>query len=154
AAQRTSGFCRIFSNSPPSARTISPIGPARESPAMAVPTLQQVLRQLCQFAGAPSSDELGDGELLNQFVQHKDEASFARLLQRHGHMVLAVCRSFLHNAQDAEDAFQATFLVLVRSAASVRKQSSLSSWLYGVAYRTALKARAAAARRRRQEQIA
>src|SRR5437879_6378369 len=109
---------------------------------MAVLPLQQVLRQLCQFAGTA---ELTDGELLDRFVQHHDEAAFARLVQRHGHMVLAVCRSFLRNAHDAEDAFQATFLVLVRSAWSVRKQSSLCSWLYGVAYRTALKARLAAA---------
>src|SRR5262249_1575010 len=93
-------------------------------------------------------------ELLERFVQQQDEAAFDILLQRHGRLVLGVCRSFLSDSHDTEDAFQATFLVLVRSAKSVRKQSSLSSWLYGVAYRTALKAGAATARRRRQEQVA
>src|SRR5262245_12302251 len=120
---------------------------------MAASPLEFVLRRLRQVAGT-SSDEVGDSDLLERFIQHQDEAAFDTLLQRHGRLVLGVCRSFLSDSHDAEDAFQATFLVLVRSAKSVRKQSSLSSWLYGVAYRTALKARAAAARRRRQEQVA
>jgi RNA polymerase sigma factor (sigma-70 family) len=118
---------------------------------MAASILEQVLHYLRQ-AGA-SGSELADGELLDRFIFQKDDTAFDQLVQRHGRMVLGVCRSFLHDPHDAEDAFQATFLVLVRSARSVRKQSSLSSWLYGVAYRTALKARAAAARRRREEQV-
>src|SRR5688572_23983192 len=109
---------------------------------MAAP-LEHILRHIRQVA-SPAGDELGDGELLDQFVSQKDEIAFDRLLQRHGRMVLGVCRAYLHDCHDAEDAFQATFLVLVRSARSVRKQNSLHSWLYGVAYRTALKARAAA----------
>src|SRR5215510_1267817 len=116
---------------------------------MSASPLLYVLRSLRQVAGTSS-----DGELLERFAQHKDESAFDQLLQRHGRMVLSVCRSFLNDSHDAEDAFQATFLVLVRSAGSVRKQNSLTSWLYGVAYRTALKARAAAARRRREEQVA
>jgi RNA polymerase sigma factor (sigma-70 family) len=115
--------------------------------------LDHVLRHVRQLAGTPA-DELTDGELLERFIQNKDETAFDRLMQRHGRMVLGVCRAYLNDVHDAEDAFQATFLVLVRSAHSVRKQSSLSSWLHGVAYRTALKARAAAARRRREEQVA
>src|SRR5262245_4040604 len=118
---------------------------------MAVSPLEYVLRRLGRVSGAPG-DALGDGELLDRFVHHRDEAAFNQLVQRHGRMILGVCRSFLSNASDVEDAFQVTFLVLVRSAGSVKNQSSLSSWLYGVAYRTALKARAAAARRRREEQ--
>jgi RNA polymerase sigma factor (sigma-70 family) len=120
---------------------------------MAASPLGQVLHYLRQFAGA-TGGEVGDGELLDRFTLQKDDTAFDQLVNRHGRMVLGVCRSFLNDAHDAEDAFQATFLVLVRSARSVRKQSSLSSWLYGVAYRTALKARAAAARRRREEQVA
>jgi RNA polymerase sigma factor (sigma-70 family) len=113
--------------------------------------LQQVVCHLRRLAGSPG-EEFGDGELLDRFIQHGDERAFECLLQRHGRMVLGVIRSFLHDPHDAEDAFQATFLVLACRARSVRKKDSLRSWLYGVAYRTALKARAAAQRRRRVEQ--
>jgi RNA polymerase sigma factor (sigma-70 family) len=92
-----------------------------------------------------------DSDLLRQFSAHRNEAAFALLVGRHGGMVLHVCQGLLRNPADADDAFQATFLVLARQARSIRKQGSLGSWLYGVAYRTALKARAAQAARRRHE---
>src|SRR2546421_3425406 len=74
-----------------------------------------------------------DGDLLAQFVTGREEAAFAGLVERHGPMVLGVCERVLHDAHDAEDAFQATFLVLVRRAAAIRKRTSVGSWLYGVA---------------------
>jgi DNA-directed RNA polymerase specialized sigma24 family protein len=89
---------------------------------------------------------LTDGQLLEAFVAGHDEGAFESLVRRHGPMVLSVCRRILSCPQDAEDAFQATFLVLVRKAATVRPRDLVGSWLYGVAYRAALKARTAAAR--------
>src|SRR5262249_34920722 len=85
---------------------------------------------------------LTDGELLEWFITRRDEAAFEVLLRRHGPMVLGVCRRILRNEADAEDAFQATFLVLVRKAASIRPRGMVGNWLYGVAQTTALKARA------------
>jgi RNA polymerase sigma factor (sigma-70 family) len=92
-----------------------------------------------------------DAQLLQRFTDASDEAAFADLVRRHGPMVLAVCRRILNHDQDAADAFQATFLVLVRKAASLSQPEMLGSWLYGVAYRTALKARARESRRRAHE---
>jgi RNA polymerase sigma factor (sigma-70 family) len=88
-----------------------------------------------------------DQNLLASFLAQRDEAAFAALVERHGPMVWRICRRTLHNGHDAEDAFQATFLVLSCKAGSVRRQQSLASWLYGVALRVALKARKAASRR-------
>src|SRR5262245_60033514 len=101
-------------------------------------------------------DEAGatDGEMLECFITHRDEAAFKTLLRRHGPMVLGVCRRVLGNHADAEDAFQATFLVLVRKAASIRPRDMVGNWLYGVAHTTALKARAMNSRRLAKEREA
>src|SRR5205814_1177988 len=96
--------------------------------------------------------ELGDAQLLRQFIARQDQAAFELLVRRHGPMVLNVCRRVLGNVHDAEDAFQATFLVLARKAATLTARDLLGNWLYGVAYRTALRARSAAHRRRVKEQ--
>jgi RNA polymerase sigma factor (sigma-70 family) len=94
---------------------------------------------------------LTDGQLLAAFINRQDETAFAALVRRHGPMVLNVCRRVLRNAHDADDAFQATFLVLVRKAGSIGLPELLANWLYGVAYNTARKARAAASKRRQRE---
>ncbi len=88
-----------------------------------------------------------DRQLLEQFVKERDSAAFRGLVVRHGPIVLQMCRGVLHDAHDAEDAFQATFMVLVRKARSIQDPDSLGGWLRGVAYRTALRARCRAARR-------
>src|SRR5438046_10181550 len=110
-----------------------------------------VLRHIRQLIGPRTSDGQDDGELLERFIARQDQTAFETLMQRHGPMVLGLCRSILHDAHDADDAFQATFLVLARKASSIRKQPSVASWLYGVAYRTALRAKITSARRRVQE---
>jgi RNA polymerase sigma factor (sigma-70 family) len=95
-----------------------------------------------------------DEELVAQFLDGDDQSSeeaFRKMVVRHGPMVMSVCRHALHNEHDAEDAFQATFLTLSRKAATIRDHRLLSSWLYEVAYRIAIRARASAARRRAQE---
>jgi RNA polymerase sigma factor (sigma-70 family) len=97
---------------------------------------------------------LPDGQLLERFVSRRDEAAFAVLLRRHGPMVLAVCRGIVRQTHDAEDAFQATFLVLACKAGQIRRLTSVASWLHGTARRVALKARARSARRRAVEREA
>jgi RNA polymerase sigma factor (sigma-70 family) len=112
---------------------------------------QPVLRFIRKITAPDSAGSTQDAQLLARFVVQHDEAAFAALVRRHGPMILGVCRRVLRDAHDAEDAFQATFLVLVRKARSLGKPESLGNWLYGVAYRTALKAKAEAARRRALE---
>jgi RNA polymerase sigma factor (sigma-70 family) len=108
-----------------------------------------------QFAGeAAIAGGDGDGALLARFAERREEAAFAALLQRHGPMVLGLCRRLLGHAQDAEDVFQATFLVLAKKAGSVRKRDSVGSWLHGVARRLALRARAQRSLRGERERAA
>lgn len=89
---------------------------------------------------------LSDGRLLESFITCNDDAAFGALVKRHGRMVLGVCRRVLRNSHDAEDAFQATFCVLFCKAASVNPRERVGSWLHGVAYLTALKAKALVAK--------
>jgi RNA polymerase sigma factor (sigma-70 family) len=95
--------------------------------------------------------DLSDGELLSRYVADRDAEAFAALVRRHGPMVRGVCRRILRNDHDAEDAFQATFLVLVRKAKTIKPRAVVGNWLYGVAYHTAVRARAIAAKRRGRE---
>jgi RNA polymerase sigma factor (sigma-70 family) len=113
----------------------------------------QVNELIEHLRGALLRDGAGltDEQLLERFISRRDETALAVLVRRHGPMVWGVCRRVLHNHHDAEDAFQATFLVLVRKAASIASRELLANWLYGVAYQTALKARATAARRGSRE---
>jgi RNA polymerase sigma factor (sigma-70 family) len=94
---------------------------------------------------------LSDGQLLRAFLHNHDESAFEALVRRHGPMVVGVCRRVLHHAHDAEDAFQAAFLVLVRKAASLAGREIVGDWLHGVALRTALRVRTSQARRRGKE---
>jgi RNA polymerase sigma factor (sigma-70 family) len=115
--------------------------------------LNRVLGHLRQVL-APVEGGPTDGQLLARFVADRDEGAFASLVRRHGPMVLGVARRILHHAEDAEDVFQATFLVLARRAGAVVKRESVGSFLYGTAYRLALAARTLNARRARERQVA
>src|SRR5947208_14140445 len=95
----------------------------------------------------PGEDSATDGKLLQCFLNQRNDAAFAALVRRHGPMVWGVCRRIVGHEQDAEDAFQATFLILARKAASVVPRQAVGAWLHGVAYHTALKARAHSAKR-------
>src|SRR5262249_6409214 len=95
-------------------------------------------RHLRQLVTRPASISTSDAQLLQRFVSQRDESAFELLVWRHGPMVHGVCRRVLRVAQDAEDAFQATFLVLARKAASIGQRDSVGGWLYRVAYRVAL----------------
>jgi RNA polymerase sigma factor (sigma-70 family) len=118
---------------------------------MTAANLDSLLRLVRKLADEEATRALSDGELLERYRTGREEAAFALLLQRHGPLVLGVCRRLLGNVPDAEDAFQATFLALVRQAGSIRNSASLGAWLHGVARRIALKARARAGQRRTHE---
>ena len=107
-------------------------------------TVTRFLQRVAEHDAPSQSDQ----QLLDRFRRLRDEGAFAALVRRHGPMVLAVCRRVLRHAQDAEDVFQAAFLVLVRKAGSIRQQDSVGGWLYRVSYRLALRARASGSRRR------
>jgi RNA polymerase sigma factor (sigma-70 family) len=117
-------------------------------------TLTDTVALTGRYAGSLAHDALSDGQLLEWFVSRREEAAFATLVRRHGPMVLSVCRRVLRNSHDAEDAFQATFLVLSEKAPRLRQPELLANWLYGVAYRTALHARQRASRRSEHEREA
>jgi RNA polymerase sigma factor (sigma-70 family) len=113
---------------------------------MAGDAFQPVLRRIRRLA-VPPAGGLTDEHLLGRFIAVRDEAAFELLLRRHGGMVLGLCRRMVRHEQDAEDAFQATFLALARKAASIGRRAALGSWLYKVAYRAALAARERVSRR-------
>jgi len=113
---------------------------------MQTESLRGALRRL-----SPVDGGLSDSHLLARFIEGRDESAFAALVVRHGPMVLGVCRRLLGNNADAEDAFQATFLILARRAGSVVRREAVGAFLYGVAYRTAVRAREKACRRRAVE---
>src|SRR5262245_34749561 len=117
---------------------------------MSAGSSSQVLRCLRRVA-LRDPDALADGPLLEAFVARRDEAAFAALVRRHGPMVWGVCRRVVGHTQDAEDAFQAAFLVLARKAAVVRPREQVGNWLYGVACRVAMKAKSLSLRRRAKE---
>jgi RNA polymerase sigma factor (sigma-70 family) len=119
---------------------------------MVASQLGPFLRRLRRVVGLREGDALGDAALLERFVRGRDEAAFEVLVWRYGPMVLGVCRRLLRHTQDAEDAFQATFLTLARKAAAVSRGEVLGGWLYRVAYRVALRARSRTVRRARHEQ--
>ncbi len=112
---------------------------------------RSMLKQLDQVFNHGTVSGLTEGKLLERFVDGRDETAFAALVARHGPMVLGVCRRILRNENDVEDAFQATFLVLIRRAGAIRRGDLVSHWLHGVAHRVAVRAKAQAARRRVRE---
>src|SRR5262245_57250969 len=118
---------------------------------MATSQLSRVIQTLRSATLPHDGAGLTDGQLLEVYVSSREETAFTALVHRHGPMVWSVCRRVLRCPHDAEDAFQATFLVLVRKAASVVPRELVANWLHGVAQQTALKARALAARRQARE---
>jgi RNA polymerase sigma factor (sigma-70 family) len=113
--------------------------------------LGRVVRYLHEVIAPHNYLDRPDSDLLRAFLMQSDQAAFSAIVKRHGPLVLGVCRRTLHQLQDAEDAFQGTFLILARQAGSIRKAESLASWLHGVAYRMSRAVRRAAARRRKHE---
>jgi RNA polymerase sigma-70 factor (ECF subfamily) len=113
--------------------------------------LQKVIHHARKSAIVSDGAGLTDGQLLSRFIERRDEGAFEALVRRHGPMVLGVCRRVLRCHHDAEDAFQATFLVLVRKAASIVPTEMVANWLYGVAHTTAIRARGVSAKRRGRE---
>jgi RNA polymerase sigma factor (sigma-70 family) len=113
--------------------------------------LVKVMEHLRKTVLRREEESLSDGQLVDRFVEKRDEVAFAALVRRHGPMVWGVCQRIVGNHEDADDAFQAAFLVLVRKAAAVKPREAVGNWLYGVACHTALKARAASSKVRSKE---
>jgi RNA polymerase sigma factor (sigma-70 family) len=113
--------------------------------------MSKVLQHLHSAALLGESADLTDGQLLDCFVHRQDEVALEALVRRHGNMVWGVCQRVLQSHHDAEDAFQATFLVLLRKATTIVPREMVGNWLYGVAHQTALKARATRAKQRSRE---
>ena len=111
----------------------------------------EAMRRVRTLFEAGRVGDCSDGELLGRFVDHRDEDAFGAMVERHGAMVMNVCRGVLRDLDEAQDAFQATFLVLAEKAGTIRRRESAACWLHGVAVRVASNARVAAARRRRHE---
>jgi RNA polymerase sigma factor (sigma-70 family) len=118
---------------------------------MATGQLTGVLRHLRRATLLSDGAAQSDGDLLDRYLSERDDAAFEAILQRHGAMVLGVCRRILRNEADAHDAFQATFLVFLRKAPSIRPRAMVGNWLYGVAHKTSLKAKAMNRQRSRKE---
>src|SRR5687768_3920755 len=118
---------------------------------MAISQMNGVIQCLRRTALLHDETRVSDAQLVGGFLEGRDESAFAALVQRHGPMVLGVCKRILRDHHEAEDAFQATFLVLVRKAASIIPRQMVGNWLYGVAYQTAVRARTIAAKRRARE---
>jgi RNA polymerase sigma factor (sigma-70 family) len=121
---------------------------------MATASLNVFLQRLARGMAAAAMGEQSDRQLVAEFLARREPAVFEAIVRRHGTMVYRVCWRVLQQEQDAEDAFQATFLVLGQKLSGLRRHASLASWLHGVAHRLALKARAQALARRRREQAA
>ena len=110
-----------------------------------------VLRHIRQLVQAENAAPFSDGQLLQRFADQRDEAAFTALVERHGDMVRGVCRQVLGNVHDAEDAFQAVFLVLARQAGTIRRPEAVAAWLHGVACRSANDLKRKAAQRQQRE---
>ncbi len=124
---------------------------SRGAQPMADAQLATVIQYIRRLVSSPEVADTPDREILQRFQAGNDPAAFAALVERHGALVLRLCRRVLQHEQDAEDAFQATFLVLARKAGSIRGEKSLAGWLHGVAYRIAMQAKRNARRRRARE---
>src|ERR1035438_8581336 len=118
---------------------------------MTTSQMSMAIHQTKKVILAQAAQEMTDGQLLERYVNKKDKEALEAIVRRHGSMVWGVCRRVIGNHHDAEDAFQATFLVLVRKAASIVPSEMVANWLYGVARQSALQARRTAARRRAKE---
>jgi RNA polymerase sigma factor (sigma-70 family) len=118
---------------------------------MSIGQLNPLLRHVRRLAGVAVGESQSDAQLLARFQTNSEESAFAALMRRHSRLVWSVCRRVLGHEQDAEDAFQATFLVLARKAGSIRNTEAVGSWLHGAAYRIAMRAKRDAAIRRKHE---